>query len=99
LHESESGPDVWSGRALQEDFVELAVSGLASMYPAFVWSVVLLAIMDISARDSLNDRPRPGQLGDQCSHTPETGSPQQAIAQRFSALAHFDVRNMSVFEG
>jgi hypothetical protein len=24
---------------LQEDFVELAASGLASMYPAFVWSV------------------------------------------------------------
>ena len=32
-------PDVWSGRALQENFVELVVSGLASMYPAFVWSV------------------------------------------------------------
>ena len=31
-------PDVWSGRALQEDFVELAVSGLASMYPASDWS-------------------------------------------------------------
>ena len=27
-------PDVWSGRALQENFVELAESGLASMYPA-----------------------------------------------------------------
>jgi hypothetical protein len=25
------GPNVWSGRALQENFVELAVSGLASM--------------------------------------------------------------------
>jgi hypothetical protein len=32
-------PDVWSGRALQEIFVELAVSGLASMYPAFDWSI------------------------------------------------------------
>jgi hypothetical protein len=31
-------PDVWSGRALQVDFAELAVSGLASMYPAFDWS-------------------------------------------------------------
>ena len=30
-------PNVWSGRALQEDFNELAVSGLASMYPAFGW--------------------------------------------------------------
>jgi hypothetical protein len=28
-------PDVWSGRALQVDFAEPAVSGLASMYPAF----------------------------------------------------------------
>jgi transposase len=28
-------PNVWSGRALQENFVELAVGGLASMYPAF----------------------------------------------------------------
>ena len=35
----ESDPNVWSGRALQETFVELAVSGLASMYPAFDWSV------------------------------------------------------------
>jgi putative ABC transport system substrate-binding protein len=32
------------------DFAAMAVSGLASMYPAFDWSVVLLAIMDISAR-------------------------------------------------
>jgi hypothetical protein len=31
-------PDVWSGRALQEDFIESGVSGLASMYPAFDWS-------------------------------------------------------------
>ena len=54
-----SDPNVWSGRASQEDFVELAVSGLASMYPAFDWSVLLLAIMDISARAiSLADRPQ-----------------------------------------
>jgi hypothetical protein len=32
-------PNVWSGRALQENFVELVVSGLASMYPAYCWSV------------------------------------------------------------
>jgi hypothetical protein len=31
-------PNVWSGRASQEVFVELAVSGLASMYPASGWS-------------------------------------------------------------
>jgi hypothetical protein len=51
-------PNVWSGRALQVDFAELAVGGLASMYPAFDWSVVLRAIMDFSARAiSLADRP------------------------------------------
>ena len=50
---------VWSGRALQVDFAAMAVSGLALMYPAFDWSVVLLAIMDISARAiSLADRPQ-----------------------------------------
>ena len=39
--------------------VELVVSGLASMYPAFDWSVVLRAIMDISAPAiSLADRPQ-----------------------------------------
>jgi hypothetical protein len=64
-------PHVWSGRAWQEDFEELVVSGLASMYPAFDWSVVLRAIMDISAHAiSLSDRPRLGQVGHQCSHVP-----------------------------
>ena len=59
MHESGCDPDVWSGRALQVDFAELAVGGLASMYPAFDWSVVLRAIMDISARAiSLTDRPQ-----------------------------------------
>jgi hypothetical protein len=32
---------------LQENFIDLAVSGLASMYPAFRWSISLRAIMDI----------------------------------------------------
>jgi hypothetical protein len=50
--------NVWSGRALQENFVELAVSGLASMYPALL-ERGLLAIMDISARAiSLAERPQ-----------------------------------------
>ena len=35
---SQFDPNVWSGRALQEGFVELAMSGLASMYSAFDWS-------------------------------------------------------------
>ena len=33
-------PNVWSGRALQEVFIDLAVSGLASMYPALDWSAL-----------------------------------------------------------
>jgi len=52
-------------------FVDLVVSGLASMYPASDWSILLRAIMDISAHAfSLADRPRPGHLGHQCSHAP-----------------------------
>ena len=31
-------PNVWSGRALQEVFVDLVVSSLASMYPVSSWS-------------------------------------------------------------
>jgi hypothetical protein len=39
------------------------------MYPASDWSVVLRAIMEISARAfSLADRPRPGHPGHRCSH-------------------------------
>src|SRR6202047_4835326 len=34
----ENDPNVWSGRALQEVFVDLVVSGLASMYPVSSWS-------------------------------------------------------------
>jgi len=37
-HKDAIDPDVWSGRALQVDFAELAVSGLASMYPVSDWS-------------------------------------------------------------
>jgi len=43
-------PNVWSGRALQVDFSELAVSGLASMYPASDWSVLCSGPSWISAR-------------------------------------------------
>jgi hypothetical protein len=46
----ENDPNVWSGRALQVDFAELAVSGLASMYPAFDWSVCCPGPSWISAR-------------------------------------------------
>ncbi len=61
------GPAVRSKR-----FRRSVVSGgLASMYPASDWSMLLRAIMDISARAfSLADRPRLGHLGHQCSHAP-----------------------------
>src|ERR1700724_2466438 len=35
---SHCDPKLWSGRALQEVFVDLVVSGLASMYPVSSWS-------------------------------------------------------------
>jgi hypothetical protein len=64
-------PNVWSGRVSQEVFVELAVGGRASMYPAFDWSVMLRATMDISALAvSLADRPQLGHSGHQCSQAP-----------------------------
>ncbi|WP_334406010.1 hypothetical protein [Bradyrhizobium sp. AZCC 2289] len=45
------GSDVWSGRALQEDFVELAAAVLHQcIRPLIGAHVVLRAIMDISAR-------------------------------------------------
>ena len=50
LDSVESDPHVWSGRALQENFVGLAVSGLASMYPASDWSVSCSWPSWISAR-------------------------------------------------
>src|SRR6266536_5395119 len=43
-------PNVWSGRALQEVFIDLAVSGLASMYPALAWSALCSWPSWISAR-------------------------------------------------
>jgi len=45
--------------------------GLAHLYPAYCWSVELLAIMDISAlASSLADRPQLGHSGHQCSQAP-----------------------------
>ena len=46
----QNDPNVWSGRASQEVFAELAVCGLASMYPAFDWSVLCSWPSWISAR-------------------------------------------------
>ena len=50
-------PDVWSGRALQEIFVELASAVLHQCIRPLIGACVLRAIMDISARAiSLTDR-------------------------------------------
>src|ERR1035437_5167626 len=78
--------NVWSGRASQVDFAELAVSGLASMYPAFDWSVVLLAIMDISARAiSLPDRPQRAIRVTSVRMRREDRSPSRLILSQTSA--------------
>ena len=45
-----------SGRAWQEDFDKLAVSGLASMYSSLIWSIILRATMDISALSAAHYR-------------------------------------------
>jgi hypothetical protein len=42
-------PTVWTGRALQAECEKMEGVGLAHLYPALAWSVVLLAIMDIRA--------------------------------------------------
>jgi hypothetical protein len=52
-------PECMVRPCVAREFDEAAVSGLASMYPASSWSVVLRAIMDISAHAiSLADRPQ-----------------------------------------
>ena len=64
-------PNVWSGRALQENFHR--VGGCAVLHQCIrpLELLVLLATMDISARaSSLADRPQWGHSGHQCSHAP-----------------------------
>jgi len=52
-------PDVWSGRALQEAFVDLSALRSCINVSGLWLEHVLRAIMDISARaSSLADRPR-----------------------------------------
>ena len=64
-------PNVWSGRALQEDFGELVVSGLASMYPAFGWSSCAPGHHGYQrACDLISGQASMGHLGHQCSHAP-----------------------------
>jgi hypothetical protein len=56
---SEFDPHVWSGRASQEVFVELAAAVLHQCIRSQIGAVLLRTIMDISARaTSLTDRPQ-----------------------------------------
>ena len=65
-------PNVWSGRALQENFDR--DGGCAVLHQCIrplIGAFVLRAIMGISARAiSLADRPQRGHSGHQCSHAP-----------------------------
>jgi len=62
-------PDVWSGRVLQVDFAELAVSGLASMYPVSDWSCFAPDHHGYQrACDLVNGQTSTGHLGHQCAH-------------------------------
>src|SRR6478672_2215787 len=56
---SESDPNVWSGRALQGVFVEVAVAVLHQCIRSLIGAGLLRTIMDISALAiSLADRPQ-----------------------------------------
>jgi hypothetical protein len=81
-------PYVWSGRALQAGFVDLArMRGLASMYPASDWSVLCSEPSWISARlDALEGAPlvknRPGDAGELVGEMAQDGSRRRAPAGR-----------------
>jgi hypothetical protein len=62
-------PNAWSGRALQVDFAELAVSGLASMYPVSNWSRFAPDHHGYQrACDLINGQASTGHLGHQCAY-------------------------------
>jgi hypothetical protein len=64
-------PNVWSGRALQEVFVELGFSGLASMYPVSDWSCFAPDHHGYQrACDLISGQASTGHSGHQCSHAP-----------------------------
>jgi hypothetical protein len=67
---AEIDPLVWSGRASQENFVDLsALRSCINVSGLCLERVLLRTIMDISVHAiSLADRPRTGHLGHQCSH-------------------------------
>ena len=67
----EIDPNVWSGRASQEVLVELAVGGLASMYPASDWSSLSPGHHgNQHACDLISGQASTGHPGHQCSQAP-----------------------------
>src|SRR6478672_5910292 len=87
LSSSQFDPNVWSGRALQVDFAELAVSGLASMYPVSDWSWSAPDHHGYQrACDLISGQASTGHLGHQCSHAPgRTDPPSLLILSQTSA--------------
>jgi hypothetical protein len=69
--EAPPDPDVWSGRASQEVFIDLAILVLHQCIRPLIGAFCAPAIMDISAPAfSLPDRPQMGHLGHQGSQAP-----------------------------
>ena len=62
--------NVWSGRAVQENFDEPAVSGLASMYPASDWSIAPGHHGYQRACELISGQASAGQMGHQGSQAP-----------------------------
>src|SRR6516162_9057573 len=63
--------NVWSGRASQEGLVEVAVSGLASMYTAFGWGGYAPSHHgNQRACDLISGQTSAGHLGHQCAQAP-----------------------------
>src|SRR5262249_27010790 len=68
---SDSDPYVWSGRASQEIFMELAASGLASMYPALIGACTAPGHDGYQRTcDLISGQTSAGHSGHQCSHAP-----------------------------
>ena len=86
-HSSEFDPDVWSGRVLQVDFAELAVSGLASMYPVSDWSCFAPDHHGYQrACDLVNGQASIGPFGSPvCARARKTEPPSRLILSQTSA--------------
>src|SRR5882762_5872638 len=86
-HKDAIDPDVWSGRVLQVDFAELAVSGLASMYPVSDWSCFAPDHHGYQrACDLVNGQASIGPFGSPvCARARKTEPPSRLILSQTSA--------------